>query len=64
SAIPVPHDLFPGESFPAVWIVRAPPSPGRYALELAVWGPDLRPLFHPGGAARVPVTVEGAGRRP
>jgi len=64
SAVPVPHDIFPGESFPAVWIVRAPPSPGRYTLELAVWGPDLRPLFHPGGAARVPVTIEGAGRRP
>lgn len=57
--VPLAHDLFPDQTIPVTGIVPAPPSPGRYELELMVWGPDLRPLAHAGGPVRVAVTVEG-----
>jgi len=60
--VPLPNDVFPGQSLPVAWVVPAPPSPGQYELELAVWGPDLRPLSHIGGIPRLPVQVGRDGR--
>ncbi len=55
--VPLPDDVFPGQAVPVAWVIPAPPAPGRYELELAVWGPDFLPLPHDGDLPRVPVQV-------
>jgi hypothetical protein len=66
--LPLPQDVFPGQSVDLRWATPAPPDPGSYVLELALKAPSQDPLEVGDQAVlRVPMSIrpravpEGSG---